>query len=257
MIPRASLPVRSRAGPPARGGRVGLPGLFTFATTGIKMQRLQVLGFVGLLAGTAALYGWARTRSGAPSGSTGGPAAPVLVSSPSHMVSPQMAEASRGMVERQAMPFELTATDGKTYALADLLRKGPVVLTFTKVGCPCSEAAQPLFNRVAAAYPRASVLGVVNAESGPASLWTRRLSAQYPHLLDPDLRLVRDFGVENSAYVVVVDPSGRIVEHWPGISQEMLRDLGAKLARLTGSREAHLDVTEAPDELYSGCPYDF
>jgi hypothetical protein len=146
--------------------------------------------------------------------------------------------------------------DGKNHVLTDLLRRGPVVLTFTKVGCPCSEAAQPYFNRITSAYPQVTFLGVVNAEAGPATLWTGKLNTAYPHLLDPELNLVRAYGVENSVYVILVDPQGQIAEHWPGISQEMLRKLASGLARLVNTSEKVLDFSEAPEELYSGCPFD-
>ena len=104
-----------------------------------------------------------------------------------HVVTPRMSEASRVLVSRQAPDFSKKAADGENYALRELIRHGPVLLTwkvlffeqdcqtgqdcrvrnrfvlrnrsslpvwlrqsgravlltFIKIGCPCSEAAQP------------------------------------------------------------------------------------------------------------------
>lgn len=224
------------------------------------MKRCELVGFLALALGVGTLFLWARIHSGKKV--DGGTLPTELQPSrtfqggPTHVVTPEMAEASREMVEHEAPRFTREATDGKTYNLAELLQRGPVVLTFTKVGCPCSEAAQPYFNQLALAYPGATLLGVVNAEDGPAQLWSRRIRAAYPQILDPDLGIVRDYGVENSAYVIVIDASGRMTEHWPGISQDMLGRLSARLTSLTNMPVARLDFTEAPDDLYTGCPYE-
>ena len=103
--------------------------------------------------------------------------AATVEETPKHLVTPQMTEASRGMVLKPAPDFRCRGSDGVEYALADLIRKGPVLLTFTKIGCPCSEAAQPFFNRLAASYRRVQVLGVIDGELGPAKLWASKIEA--------------------------------------------------------------------------------
>jgi peroxiredoxin len=57
-----------------------------------------------------------------------------------------MTEHSRAMVGRTAPDFSSPGTDGALHGSASLRAAGPFVLTFTKVGCPCSVAAQPFFN---------------------------------------------------------------------------------------------------------------
>jgi len=205
-------------------------------------------------ASAAGTYAW--TRSHREPGSA--PAADLVVieGSTKHLVSEEMAESSRAMLRRIAPPFEAVASDGRACKLGELLRNGPVVLTFIKTGCPCSEAAQPFFNRVHAAYPDARFLGVIDAEADAAARWAERFRIAYPLLLDPGLRIVRDYEVENSAYIVVIDPGGRIVRHWPGYSADMLRELGLTLAGLTGAAERPIDVADAPEQEYSGCPFD-
>ena len=168
-----------------------------------------------------------------------------------------MATASEAMVERVAPPFDAPAADGRRYRLDELSRRGPLVLTFVKDGCPCSEAAQPFFNRLHAAYPEAEMFGVIDVEAEPATRWAGRFHVTYPLLLDPGLGIIRAYNAENSAYVVLVDAQGRIRKHWPGYSAGMLRELGATLAGLIGTTDRPIDVADAPDEAYSGCPFEF
>jgi hypothetical protein len=56
--------------------------------------------------------------------------------------------------------------------------------------------------------------------------------------------------------VVLIGAVGRIRQHWPGFSSGMLRKLGATLAALTGTVERPVDVPDAPDEPYSGRPFE-
>ena len=173
----------------------------------------------------------------------------------SHVVTVPMADASREMVGRAAPAFAKSTTDGEIHRLDALLRRGPVILTFIKQGCPCSEAAQHFFNALHDAYPGTSIRGIIDVDADAAKRWATRFGVTYPLLLDPGEELVRAYGVENSAYVVLIDPRGRIAKHWPGYSQSMLRDLGALMAGMTGSAEKTLDLADAPTEMYTGCPY--
>jgi peroxiredoxin len=215
------------------------------------MNRRQIAVFAFAAALVACLYGWSRKVATEPD------EAPVILEDEKHRVTPEMASASGARVGRAAPGFEKPTADGATERLEDLLRDGPVLLTFIKVGCPCSEAAQSFFNELHAAYPGVAMRGVIDAEAEKARAWAGRFHAAYPLLLDPGEDLVRDYGAENSAYVVVVDPGGAIVEHWPGYSGPMLRELGALMARLSGADEKPLDFPDAPEDLYTGCPYDF
>lgn len=198
------------------------------------------------------LYGWTRFRSGLPEGRQD----LVIIEGPTkHLVTEEMAIAGRTMLDRPAFRFAKPGTDGVTHELDEMLRQGPVLLTFIKQGCPCSEAAQTYFNQIHEAYPRVSMLGVINVEIESAKRWAARFHANYPLLLDPAEELVRGYEVENSAYAVLIDRDGRIVKYWPGYSESMLNQLGSSLARMTGSTERKLDFRDAPTELYTGCPY--
>jgi peroxiredoxin len=218
------------------------------------MKQFGAIGFVVVMVALAAIYAWARLSSEL--GTREEPTVVISEEPTKHVVTPSMAEASRGMWLRKAPDFQAVGSDGISYSLRELIGQRPLLLTFSKIGCPCSEAAQPFFNRLAATYPRIRVLGVIDGDLGPAKLWSGKIHVSYPSLLDPDLKLVRAFGVENSAYVVLIDTKGQIAAHWPGYSASMIQQLGASLARLTNSPIRPIDTFDAPADLYSGCPFD-
>lgn len=71
--------------------------------------------FVLLFTSLGGLHAWVRLRS--EFGETEPPSLVVIEGSTKHLVTKEMAEASRAMVERVAPPFEAVATDGETYDL--------------------------------------------------------------------------------------------------------------------------------------------
>ena len=71
------------------------------------------------------LYAWFRLSSEL--GNRENPTTIITVETAKHVVTPSMAEASRGMVFRQAPAFTLKATDGAEYSLGELIREGPLL----------------------------------------------------------------------------------------------------------------------------------
>ena len=63
------------------------------------------------------------------------------------------------------------------------------MLAFIKDGCPCSEAAEPYFHQLHAAYgSRAGFLGVIDGDVAAARDWSVRHATPYPVLADPNRR---------------------------------------------------------------------
>ena len=218
------------------------------------MNRSVATVFLALFLIVAGLVAWVRYQSKNLSAELTNQ--PVIQETKEHLVTAEMSEASRSVVDQEAPAFKAIGHDGQTYSLKDLCREGPVVLTFVKNGCPCSQAAQPFFNELSDAYPTARFVGVIDTEADKAREWARLYSVAYPVVLDPKLRIVRDYHVENSAYVVVIDREGRIRQHWPGYSTAMLTDLGTLISNLSNSPLKPIDIEDAPDQLYTGCPFD-
>ena len=181
----------------------------------------------------------------------------VIVEGPrKHLVTPEMLEATGKMMKQPAPAFLAEATDGKTYRLEDVTSSKPLVLTFIKDGCPCSEAAQPFFNRLFAAYKdEIRFLGVIDAEVSRARGWAKENSVPFPILADPESRIVHAYKAESSADVALVSKEGTIEVLWPGYSAQMLKDAGERLARLGGGETKPIDTTDAPAKMTTGCPY--
>ncbi len=188
------------------------------------------------------------------------PKAPLILSGyldEEHLVTPEMLEKSEAAVDRP-VPANLRAmdADGRIYDLANEAQSRPLMLVFIKDGCPCSISAEPFFRRLFDAYQeQVQILGVIDGDQEVARSWAKQHGTPYPILLDPDLKLVEAFEVWNSAYVAVVAPGGQIETLWPGYSAEMLGDLSEQLARLGGTKVVPIEVNDAPELLYSGCPF--
>ena len=141
-------------------------------------------------------------------------------------------------------------------ALPEGARGRPTVIFFIKEGCPCSEAADPCFRRLHTAYgDRVAFLGVIDGEAPDAERWAWEHDTPYPIIADPELKIVNAYQAERSAYVTLVTSEGTVDRLWPGYSASMLRSLGARLASAAGVTEARLDVSDAPEELTSGCSF--
>lgn len=219
----------------------------------MKEWPTRVAGFV--LAALGATYAWALLEPELRP-LLNRPGSPSRTERERHRLTPEREAAARENLQRLAPRFVLPSQSGGSYALEQLLRKGPVLLSFIKEGCPCSESAQAYFNRLWAAYPEAVFVGVFDASPGEAERWAARLQVGYPLLIDRELSLVRAYRVEHSATTVVVAPDGRIEGHWPGYSSAYLHEMGRTLAELLGVPERPLEVESAPELPYTGCPYE-
>jgi peroxiredoxin len=163
----------------------------------------------------------------------------------SHQPTPAMLESADKAAGAVAVP-----------CLADLTSSRPLVLVFVKDGCPCSEAAQPFLNALRDAYgDRANFAAVFDGDGDAATRWAKANHARFTMLPDPSLELVRRYGVENSLYIALVSPGGKVAKAWPGYSAEMLQDLGHRLGKTGDGVKRILTFVGAPDHMYSGCPY--
>ncbi len=216
----------------------------------MKSLALALVAIVALVA--AGFYGWARARS------LRGPQADEIgnLEPEKHKVTLQMLKAAREKAERPAPAFKAEASDGKTYDSAEILKGGSFVLIFIKDGCPCSVEAERYFNDIHAAYGgRARFFGVIDGDPKLARKWADAHGVPFPILADPKLEIVHAYGAESSAYVALIDGRGSVAYFWPGYSVEMLRDLSNQVANLGHLKPEKIETPEAPDELYSGCPF--
>jgi peroxiredoxin len=210
--------------------------------------------YLGLVAGLWLVVRGQRPT--APAAETEAASAQAIAPPEKHRVTAEMAATAGRSDGASAISFQAKDADERTRSLFDLAASRPLVMVFIKDGCPCSESVQTFLNRLHAQYGEAcNFVGVIDGDAARARRWGTANHVSYPILQDPALDIVHGYKVESSAYVVLIAPGGRIVKMWPGYSGEMLRELGQRIARLTGRPEQLLAASEAPNELYTGCPY--
>jgi len=210
---------------------------------------------IALIAAGAGGFAWSRARS--IRDATSPVAATPAVEDEKHKVTPEMLRKAEAKARKPAPTFRVADAEGVVVDLAEAVKTGPVVLVFIKDGCPCSTSAEGYFDAIHAAYRgRITFFGVIEGDAKVARRWGAEHGVPFPILPDPRLELTRSYGATNSAFVAVIDRSGDLAEFWPGYSAGMLRDLSRRASELAGMPEEPIDFADAPEELYSGCPFD-
>ena len=181
---------------------------------------------------------------------------PNLLDEPRHPVSEPMWQKSRAVAKKPAPNFTLKTPDGKTLTLFEECKKGPVILVFTKDGCPCSMEAQPFFNQLARGYgDKAVFLGVIDGPSHVASKYHDDFKVPYRMLLAENGDIFKSFDATQSVYTTLVSPDGKVVKQWPGYCRAMLVELDEEIAKIVGGKSVQLDTTMAPEKMNSGCAF--
>ncbi len=120
-----------------------------------------------------------------------------------------------------APAFELTALDGQRVSLASL-RGRVVILDFWATWCvPCA-VEMPTLQRLHVELKEQGVV-VLGVNSEPPTLARRFLTRNgvtFTTLTDPRSRVARLYGVRGIPVGVIIDRSGRVRAHFPGLRDE-------------------------------------
>ena len=172
-----------------------------------------------------------------------------------HRVTERMVSETERMATKLAPTFAANDVQGRRHTLAEFLEKGPVLVTFINVDCPCSRDAEPMYQALADAYPGITVVGVAGASSAEATKWAKANHCGHLVLADTDLRIVHAYGAISSVYTALITPLGKIVKMWPGYSQAMMQEVSDKAADLLGVSPVKLPTKLAPAEMAAGCAF--
>jgi len=173
---------------------------------------------------------------------------------PVHPVTAEMARETAAWSAKKAPDFNLADASGKGWTLASLTAGKPLFLYFIIDGCPCSEAAEPHFQRLYKLYKgRVNFAAVIGSGPKAAVAWVKTHSTPYPVLADSKLAAVHAFNAKHSVYNLLVFPDGTIDTMWPGYSQDLLRDINRHLSAAISVPEQPFDTLDAPLKLTSGC----
>lgn len=126
--------------------------------------------------------------------------------------------------------FKLQDLDNQTVELAELLKKGPVLLDFWATWCkPCLKAF-PKLNELHNKFKGQglTVLGV-NEDSprnqAKVKPFVRSLKSSFPVVLDKNNDLMRRLAVRNLPTSILISPEGKIIASYVGYSPTHIEDL--------------------------------
>ena len=128
----------------------------------------------------------------------------------------------------QAPSFELTKLDGGKASLADILKSGPALIAFFKIGCPVCQLTALYLERLSAGG-RIQVVGVSQDDRESTQGFNKRFGVTFSTLLDQDAEgypASNAYGISSVPSLVLVQPDGRISKSFSGFSKRDLEDLG-------------------------------
>ena len=163
---------------------------------------------------------------------------------------------SIGSLEGKDAPdFTLPATTGGQVSLDELAKGKPVLIFFVEKECPCCVGAKPFLERVRYKYEDVlNTVAIINADQPRADKWAKAVTALFPVLIDPELKVARAYKAERGAYTMLVSKSpSKIIKAYPGYSRSMLEDLGAAIAKESGVPLRPIDTDGAPEKMVTGC----
>jgi peroxiredoxin len=117
-------------------------------------------------------------------------------------------------VGKQAPDFHLKTLDGKQFAVAEALARGPVVLAFFKVSCPTCQYTLPFLERLYKAYGDKGVMlvGVSQNDAKETAAFAKEFAVTFPLLLDEvgKYPVSNAYGLTNVPTLFWIEPDGEI-----------------------------------------------
>ena len=133
-----------------------------------------------------------------------------------------------------APQFSLTGLDGKTLALADALKAGPVVAAFFKISCPVCQFTFPFLQRIYERYPSNNFTfwAVSQNDADDTREFLERNGVKFPALLDDAGYPVSiAYGLTNVPTIFLIAPDGKIEISSAGFSKADLEKVAAQAAQ--------------------------
>ena len=133
-----------------------------------------------------------------------------------------------------APDFTLSTLQGEPLALADALKRGPVVLAFFKVSCPVCQYAFPFLERLHQGYRNneLAIIGVSQNSERDTVAFRKEYGISFPLVLDDpaNYRVSNAYGLTNVPSVFLLSPSGVIEVSSVGWARAEIAEINGKLA---------------------------
>jgi len=136
---------------------------------------------------------------------------------------------------KTAPDFSLKGTDGKSYSLEELRRKGPVVAAFFKISCPVCQFTFPFLERLHQRYGGDNVtfLGVSQDDAKATASFARDYRLTFPMALDEKEKgypTSNTYGLTTVPTVLLIDTDGTVRVSSLGFVKDDLERIAAELA---------------------------
>ncbi len=130
----------------------------------------------------------------------------------------------------QAPDFTLSALDGGTRSLKEILARGPAVVAFFKVSCPVCQLTFPYLERLHRGGSQLQIVGVSQDKAGPTREFNREFGVTFPVYLDDPKHYAASnaYGLSIVPSVFLIEPEGRISAAFAGFSKRDLEAVGER-----------------------------
>ncbi len=170
-------------------------------------------------------------------------------------VSPALRATTNKQIGRVIPVQKLIDADGKPAHIGGR-KSRPTLLYFIQNGCPCCKAAKPFADRFQTYYGDvADVYGVIDSSAGDARKWSETVAAQFRVIPDPQLKIIRSFGITNGTSMILLDKQGKVTDAFAGYSVSTLTALNRRLTKMAGIEPRPYLYRPAPTVETTGCPF--
>jgi peroxiredoxin len=128
---------------------------------------------------------------------------------------PALGAGGAGAVERKAPDFKLRSTEGETIQLQEVLKRGPVYLSFWTTWCKPCQKELPELDKIYQRYRDQGFTLLAISEDDQRTVSRvrpiiRSRKYTFPVLLDTDRRVGNLYGVRNYPTGILIAPDGTI-----------------------------------------------
>jgi peroxiredoxin len=136
-----------------------------------------------------------------------------------------------------APAFTLADITGKSHALSDALKKGPVLAAFFKVSCPVCQFTFPFLERLYEAYgdSKVSFFAISQDNAADTREFLQEFGVQFPSLVDADgYKVSKQYGLTMVPSLFFIQPDGKVKTASMGFAKRDLESIAAEMAMIAG-----------------------
>jgi peroxiredoxin len=139
--------------------------------------------------------------------------------------------------------FALTSTSGKQLVLSELLRNGPAVIAFFKVGCPVCQYAFPYLERMWQVHKTEAVtlIGISQDNAADTANFVKKYGVTFPIALDDPARYIvsNAYKLTNVPSIFLINRDGEIEVSSIGWSRKDVEEINLKLSMMDPAQQQH------------------